>query len=110
MRQDRPSSISTEELRHLLAGGAPLWLVYAPDHATFSDGHIPGSLSATHDQLLAVLPDGAVLVIYGEHPGTRRAQNLAAALAVSGHTVRWYADGLQAWSATGLPVERPSAG
>ena len=105
MRQGRASSISTEELRRLLSGGAPLWLVYAPDHAAFSDGHIPGSLSATHDQLVAALPSGAVLVVYGEHPGARRARDLAVVLSLTGHVVRWYADGLRAWSATGLPVE-----
>lgn len=97
--------MSTPQLRRLLAGSGPLWLVFAPDRAAFSDGHIPGSLTATDAQLLAALPGGTPVILYGEHRGAERARALAARLATAGRDVRWYAGGLEAWSAAGLPVE-----
>lgn len=108
MRQGNPDTVSTVELHHLLAGAAPLWLVFAPDRAAFSAGHIPGSLSATDAQLLMTLPTGTPLVIYGEHQAVTRARALAAELAATGRDARWYAGGLQAWAAAGLPVEHAS--
>lgn len=108
MRQDSPDTVSTEELHHLLASAAPLWLVFAPDRTLFSAGHIPGSLTATDAQLLVTLPTGTPLVIYGEHRGATRAKALAGELAATGRDARWYAGGLHAWAAAGLPVERSS--
>lgn len=106
MRQGDPATVSTELLRRLVAGDAALWLVYAPDQSAFAEGHIPGSLTGTDEQLLAALPAGAPLVVYGEDDRAGRARDLAAQLSHVGRDVRWYAGGLRAWSAAGLPVER----
>lgn len=104
MRQE-PATLSTEELHALLAAGAGTWLVYAPDCATFIDGHIPGSLSATDAQLLAALPKDAEVVVYGEDAGAMRAKALAVSMQATGRPVHWYDGGLNAWSAAGLAVE-----
>lgn len=78
MRQADVLSVSTVELHRLLVSGGPLWLVFVPDRAAFSDGHIPGSLTATNEQLLAALPSGAPVVLYGEHQDVEHARTLAA--------------------------------
>lgn len=111
MQQDGPRTVSTAQLRRLLAAGGPLWLVFVPDHATFAAGHIPGSLIATDEQLLRALPAGTPMVIYGEGPHATAARSLAAELAATGRDARWYAAGLLAWAAAGLPVDgSPGAG
>ena len=106
MRQGHPPTISTDRLHCLLTGGAPLWLVYAPDSAAFRDGHIPGSLTATDAQLLEALPAGTPIVIYGEANAARRARTLTAKLAGTGRDARWYAGGLRQWTSAQLPIER----
>lgn len=105
MAPTRPPTVSTAELSRLLAGPAPPWLVYAPDHAGFQHGHIAGSLSAGDQQLVLALPRGADVVTYGEHDRTRHARALAVALRAAGHAARWYDGGLRAWAAAGLPVD-----
>jgi rhodanese-related sulfurtransferase len=108
MRQGSPDTVSTLELHHLLTSAAPLWLVFAPDRVAFAAGHIPGSLTASDAQLLTTLPTGTPVIVYGEHRAVTRARVLAAELAATGRNARWYAGGLQAWGAAGLPVERAS--
>lgn len=103
MRQERPPTVTTEQLRQLLGGSRPPWLVFAPDRETH--GHIPGSLTATDHQLLAALPGGALVVVYGENRRAQRAEELTTRLMTTGRDARWYTGGLQAWTAAGLTTE-----
>jgi rhodanese-related sulfurtransferase len=107
VRQERPPIVTTQQLRRLMDGPRPPWLVFAPDRGTFSQGHIPGSLAASDDQLLAALPIGAAVVVYGENRQAQRAEELTTRLLNAGRDARWYPDGLQAWTAAGLTTEGP---
>ena len=107
MPQERPPIVTTRQLRQLLGGPRRPWLVFAPDRETFSHGHIPGSLTATDDQLLAARPRGALVVVYGEDRQARRAEGLTTRLMATGRDARWYSGGVQAWTAAGLTTEGP---
>lgn len=106
MQQGPPAVVSTSQLHRLLTGSSPPWLVFAADRAAFSEGHIPGSLTAADALLLAALPTGAPVVVYGEHQAAERARALVTRLTATGRDARWYPGGLQSWAAAGLPVER----
>ena len=106
MSHDRAPTITTTELRRLLASGDPLWLIYLPTEATFSAGHIPGSLTTDDEELLAALPNETPIVFYGEGPHDRRAEALALRFDAAGRDARWYSGGLREWAAAGLPIER----
>ena len=101
-----PPTVSTTQLRGLLESAGPLWLVFVPDGADPSAGHIPGSLVTADEALLAALPRGTPMVLYGEDAQVTRSPALVLRLAAAGRDARWYAGGLQAWAADGLPVER----
>jgi rhodanese-related sulfurtransferase len=105
--REKPPIVTTQQLRRLLGGPRPPWLVFAADRETFSHGHIPGSLTATDDQLLAALPLGAAVVVYGENRQAQRAEELTTRLITTGREARWYPGGLQAWTAAGLTTEGP---
>lgn len=105
MRESHPPTVSTDRLHRLLSAGVPLWLVFAPDDASFRDGHIPGSLAATDAQVLEALSADTPIVIYGEAHDARRARSLAAELASTGRDARWYVGGLHEWASACLPVE-----
>ena len=100
-----PPTVSTTRLRELLESAGPLWLVFVPDGDP-SAGHIPGSLVTADEELLAALPRGTPMVLYGEDAQVTRSPALVDRLAAAGQDARWYAGGLQAWAADGLPVER----
>lgn len=106
MSHDRAPTITTTELRRLLASGDPLWLIYLPTEATFSTGHIPGSLTTDDEELLAALPNETPIVFYGEGRHDRRAEALALRFDAAGRDARWYSGGLREWAAAGLPIER----
>jgi rhodanese-related sulfurtransferase len=105
VRQEQPPIITTRQLRRLLDGPRPPWLVFAPDTETVSQGHIPGSLIATDDQLLAALPRGAPVIVYGENRQAQRAEELTTRFITTGRDARWYPGGLEAWTASGLTTE-----
>jgi len=81
----------------------------------FAEGHIPG---ARNLQLPKVDPDRGAdpaisrydnLIVYGDNPGSPVARAMAKRLMVAGYKrkkVKWFADGLDAWTRAGLPVER----
>lgn len=104
MRQT-PAVLTTQELQRLVEGTAPPWLVYVPDGATFTDGHIPGSLDGSGPVSVRLFL-GAVVVVYGEDTTATNAPRLATLLQSEGVTACWYAEGLHGWAADGLPVDR----
>ena len=94
------------ELRSLLADPSRTgWLVHATDHAGFQDGHIPGALARPHDAQLRQLGRTSRVVVYGEHEHVATAPALTAALRRHGVEAAWFAGGLAAWTAAGLPIE-----
>lgn len=103
--QNSAPTVTTAELRHLVASAEPLWLVYVPDDPASSPAHIAGSLATTDDNLLAGLAGATPMVLYGEDSYAVRARTLAARLASEGGDARWYVGGLEAWTAANLPVE-----
>jgi hypothetical protein len=102
---DGPPTITTAQLGRLVNSAEPLWLIYLPDDPGSFPGHIAGSLAANDEDLLAALAGATPMVFYGEHSHAVRARTLAARLTTQGRDARWYAGGLQAWSAAGLPIE-----
>lgn len=83
----------------------PFWLIHATDRAAFPVGHIPGALARPDDALLARLAEAIPVVVYGEDEHARAAPSLAARLRAWDVEVAWFAGGLAAWAAAGLPVE-----
>ena len=102
---DGPPTMTTAQLRRLVNSAEPLWLIYLPDHPGSSPGHIAGSLATNDEDLLAALAGATPMVFYGEHHHAVRARTLATRFASDGRDARWYAGGLHAWTAAGLPVE-----
>jgi len=102
---DGPPTMTTAQLRRLVNTAEPLWLIYLPDDHGSSPGHIAGSLTTNDEDLLAALAGATPMVFYGEHNHAVRARTLATRFASEGRDARWYAGGLQAWTAAGLPVE-----
>jgi len=103
--------MTTAELRRLINSAEPLWLIYLPDDPASFPGHIAGSLATNDEDLLSALANATPTVFYGEHKHAVRARTLATRFASEGRDARWYAGGLQAWTAAGLPVEgQPGTG
>ena len=102
---DAPPTMTTAELRRLMNSAEPLWLIHLPDDPDSSPGHIAGSLATNDEDLLTALTDATPMVFYGEHSHAVRARTLATRFASQGRDARWYAGGLRAWTAAGLPVE-----
>jgi 3-mercaptopyruvate sulfurtransferase SseA len=101
-------TLSPEELDVLLTTDQPLWLVYAPDRALFSMGHIPGSVTLPDRDTLAVLADGQRVVVYGEDADCWAAPRLVWELATTGIEAALLAGGLAAWIESGRPVDGTS--
>lgn len=102
---DGPPTITTAELRRLVNSAEPLWLIDVPDVARSWHRRIAGSLATNDEDLLAALAGATPMVFYGEHSHAVRARKLATRFASEGRDARWYAGGLRAWTAAGLPVE-----
>ncbi|WMW65121.1 YceI family protein [Nitratidesulfovibrio liaohensis] len=85
--------------------------VMVPEH--FEQRHIPGAAQAcVHevvfcDAVAALVPDLSVpMLVYGAGAGSLDGRMAAEKLLREGHTdVRWFAGGLEAWCAAGLPLE-----
>uniref|UniRef100_B8DR93 YceI family protein n=1 Tax=Nitratidesulfovibrio vulgaris (strain DSM 19637 / Miyazaki F) TaxID=883 RepID=B8DR93_NITV9 len=85
--------------------------VMVPEH--FEQRHIPGALQAcVHevvfcDAVAALAPDRSVpVLVYGAGAGSQDGRMAAEKLLRLGHAdVRWFAGGLEAWCAAGLPLE-----
>lgn len=105
MQKGPPPTITTEQLRRLVAGGEPLWLVYASGNPRPSAVRIPGSLTTADEDLLASLVPTTPLVVYGNDAHAVRARALASRFMRVGRGARWYAGGLDAWTAAGLPTD-----
>ena len=85
--------------------------VMVPEH--FEQRHIPGALQAcVHevvfcDVVAALAPDRSVpVLVYGAGAGSQDGRMAAEKLLRLGHAdVRWFAGGLEAWCAAGLPLD-----
>jgi rhodanese-related sulfurtransferase len=100
---EQPSVLSVAELRALLDSEPSAWLVYAPDAASFVDGHIPGSLEMPESSVLVALAARAPVVVYGEDAEAARAAGVVRAR--PDLDLRWFRDGLAGWASHGLPVD-----
>lgn len=106
MTADPVPEVSSAALQAALADPRlPVWLIHATDRVAFGAGHIPGALACPDDASLARLAGGIPVVVYGEDEHVRAAPALAARLRAVGVEVAWFAGGLVAWAAAGLPVE-----
>lgn len=103
--QKRPPIITTAQLRRLVASGEPLWLVYVSDDPAPPPVRIAGSLTTTDENLIAGLIRNTPVVFYGENTYAVRARMLTTRFTSQGEDARWYADGLEAWTAAGLPTD-----
>ncbi|MFC6080241.1 DUF4440 domain-containing protein [Sphaerisporangium aureirubrum] len=112
-RDTRPgagATISRDELRSALAGGAVTVVDALPEPA-YRRRHLPGALNLTAVDAPAsaedVLPDRAApIVVYSTDPACTRGPDLAAELKRLGYQdVRLYAEGIEDWTRSGLPVE-----
>jgi len=98
--------ISVTGLVHLLAqADDPTWLVHATDGVAFRDRHLPGAVHLPSGAILRQIARTARIVVYGEDSHARAAERLAVDLHHLGSEVVWFAGGLAAWEAAGLPVE-----
>jgi rhodanese-related sulfurtransferase len=98
--------VTLETLRTLLADPSlRCWLVHATDAQPFASGHIPGSLARPELTLLHRLATDVPIVVYGEDERARAAPELATELLRLDVQVTWFAGGLAAWTAAGLPLE-----
>ena len=76
-------------------------------------GHVPGAINVPHDQIESRLAElethkGEPVVVYCK--SGRRAGMAAEVLAKAGFTNLQHLTGdMQAWSAAGLPVEKPGS-
>ena len=103
--QKMPPTITTAQLRRLVASGEPLWLVYVSDDRSRPPVRIAGSLTTADEDLLAALVRNTPVVFYGVNSYAVRARSLASRFTSEGEDARWYAGGLEAWTAAGLPTD-----
>jgi rhodanese-related sulfurtransferase len=107
-------TITRDELKAALDGGAPLTLLEALPEKHYRQGHLPGALLFPHDQARALAPQllpekQAAIVVYCASATCSNSDQAARALTDLGYTdVRVYAEGKADWQAAGLPLE-PSA-
>ncbi len=103
-------AVSRDELRAMLASGAPLKLVMAASDFGFRAKHIPRSIHlGTHgapDPRAAGLAKDDDIVVYCSNVDCNASVAAIAHLREQGYrNVRHYAGGLIDWEAAGLPVE-----
>ncbi len=100
-------TVSVAQLRALLTDPQlRCWLVHATDAHPFTAGHVPGSLDQPDTGLLRRLGADVPIVVYGEDEQARAAPALATELHHLDIEVAWFAGGIAAWTAAGLPLER----
>lgn len=100
--------VDTDELQGLLAGGATLLEVLAPEE--WAEERLPGArclpLADLDESALTDVDRGAAIVVYGFDSECDRGARAAARLESFGFTaVHDYAPGKVAWLAAGLPSE-----
>ena len=99
--------ISAQELKEKLDRGDPLKLVNALGDWEYQAAHIPGSLHfATPEETLRALNRDDEIVVQCSNPSCPASVALYQLLERNGYrNVRRFAGGLQAWQATGHPLE-----
>jgi membrane protein DedA with SNARE-associated domain/rhodanese-related sulfurtransferase len=105
----RLARIGVEELRQLIASGAPPAIVDVRTTRSYAAQHIPGALRMTLEEVdrkLASLPRDREIVLYCTCPNEASAARVARLLMDRGFTrVRPLEGGLDSWLAAGLPVD-----
>ncbi len=102
--------ISRDELRAAIVAG-DVTVVDALGGDYWARRHLPGALPLVADDVVAraaeVLPDKhAAIVTYCSNPACGNSQAVASRLEQLGYTnVRKYREGIEDWTAAGLPVE-----
>lgn len=104
-----PDISQDELLQHQKLHGDHLFLLDVRTPQEFAEGHVPGAVNISHDQLaqrLAEVPKDKDVVLYCR--SGRRAGMAADVLRANGYTRLSHLDGdMQAWVANGRPIERP---
>ena len=121
--KQQPAVIGTAEARRLFQGGSNTLFVDVRTSKEFRAARIPKAINLPADEiekLWTELPKGRNLVLY-ESGNSANPEDICAAGRAAGRfllthgfsfeKVKVYRDGLKAWQAAGLPVERaPSSG
>lgn len=96
-------------LQHQQMHGDHLFVLDVRTPAEFAEGHVPGAVNITHDQLAARLgevPKDKDVVLYCR--SGRRAEMAAGVLQANGYKRLSHLEGdMQAWIAKGRPVAKP---
>jgi len=106
------NTISRDELKMALAGGAPLTLLEALPEKYYRHSHLPGAQLFPHDQARALAAallteKQARIVVYCANAACTNSHQAAETLTELGYTdVRVYVEGKADWQAAGLALER----
>jgi rhodanese-related sulfurtransferase len=96
-------------LQHQEQHGDHLFLLDVRTPEEFAEGHVPGAVNISHDQLaarLAEVPKDKDVVLYCR--SGRRAGMAADVLRANGYTSLSHLEGdMQAWVANGRPIAKP---
>ena len=104
-------TISRDELKSKLDGGAAVTLIEALPNKYYADQHLPGAINIPHDEVDAlapkVIPDkSAEIVVYCASAQCKNSGIAAERLAELGYVnVRDYYEGKSDWLEAGYPVE-----
>jgi membrane protein DedA with SNARE-associated domain len=113
LRQLRMARVSVDELHSMLKGEPPPLLVDVRSAVSREAGFIPGSLWVevhAPDEQLNKLPVTDEVIVYCACPNEASAAVVAKRLMKAGfHRVRPLKGGIDAWVASGLPLETPAA-
>ena len=113
LRQLRMARVSVDELHSMLKGEPPPLLVDVRSSVSREAGFIPGSLWVevhAPDEQLNKLPVTDEVIVYCACPNEASAAVVAKRLMKAGfHRVRPLKGGIDAWVASGLPLETPAA-
>lgn len=111
-------SIDTVAVKRLMdtSRGNTLRIVDARPPDQFEQGHLPGAMNMTLNdlperaRLPASVSSARTVVVYGQHPSSALARGLAKRMVLAGHKgVRVFEGGFDAWKQAGHPVERIDA-
>jgi len=104
-----PTMSQDQLLQHQEQHGDHLFVLDVRTPQEFAEGHVPGAVNISHDQLaarLADVPKDKDVVLYCR--SGRRAGMAADVLRANGYTRLSHLEGdMQAWVANGRPVARP---
>lgn len=104
-----PSMSQDQLLQHQKQHADHLFVLDVRTPQEFAEGHVPGAVNISHDQLaarLAEVPKDKDVVLYCR--SGRRAAMAADVLRANGYTRLSHLDGdMQAWVANGRPVAKP---